>query len=52
MNYAQLSSSFKGLYSAKFTVVNTNPLLTASTVGVIDTVKNTIYSTNLIPGSP
>ncbi|KAG7005208.1 hypothetical protein G7Y79_00021g050750 [Physcia stellaris] len=50
--YAQLDPSFKGLYSAKFTVVNANPLLTATTVGVIDTVKNTIYSTDLIPGSP
>ena len=52
MKYAQLDFSFKGLYSAEFTVVNTNAAMTAVTVGVVDTVKDTIYSTDLVPRSP
>ena len=51
MNFAGLNG-FQGLYTAQFSVTNAVSAETAVTVGVIDKVKNTIYSTNLIPGSP
>lgn len=52
MDYAELDGNFKGLYNAVFTVVNANALETNVTAAIIDTVKNVIYSTNLVAGSP